>query len=148
MDSEIFSQICQVGVIVKDLDKTVAALSSLGIGPFEPLPGKPFGNRKIRGQPANYKMKIKHAQVGAVQLELLQPLEGESVQKEFLEKRGEGIHHLGFFAKDIDKKVAELKKKGIKVLSSASGKKKGGFAYLDTEALCGFVLELVEWDVE
>lgn len=147
MKTNIFSKIGQVGVIVKDVDKTVSYLYSLGIGPFMDLPGRPFGDRKKYGKPCDYKLKIKVAQMGPVQIELIQPLEGESIQKEFLENKGGGIHHIGFFVKDINKKVAELGRKEIKVIQSGSGPTMGGFAYLDTELACGIVLELIEWDI-
>ena len=147
MDNKVFSQLHHVGAVVKDMEKSVAYLSSLGIGPWGPMPGKPFvGNKKLRGEPADYKLMARFAPLGPIQLELVQPLGGECVQQEFLRNKGEGINHLGFLVKDIDKRVAELGKEGINVIQSGPGPTKGGFAYLDTEPACGITLELVEWD--
>jgi methylmalonyl-CoA/ethylmalonyl-CoA epimerase len=147
MDSNTFSQFHHIGAVVKDIQKSMDYLSSLGIGPWGPMPGKPFmGNKKLRGKPADYKLMARFAPLGPIQLELVQPLGGECVQQEFLEKRGEGVNHLGFLVKDIDKTVAELAKQGVNVIQSGPGTTKGGFAYLDTEAACGLTLELVEWD--
>lgn len=148
MDNKTFSQIHHIGAVVKDIEKSMEYLSSLGIGPWGPMPGKPFAGdkKKLRGKPADYKLTARFAPLGPIQLELVQPLGGECVQKEFLEKRGEGVNHLGFLVKDIDKKVAELAKQGLNVIQSGPGPTKGGFAYLDTEAGCGITLELVEWD--
>ena len=147
MENKIFSKVDQVGIVVKDIDKTINYLTSLGIGPFSELPGNPFGDRKLFGKPANYRMKIRVAQLGPVQIELLQPLEGQCLQKEFLETRGEGIHHVGFYVKNIEERLAELKEQGINIIASGKGPNKGGFAYLDTEKHCGIVFEIIEWDM-
>ena len=107
-DEFTVSEIHQVGLVVKDVDKTAEFLSSLGIGPWGPLHGKRFINRKVRGVPCDHKVKVNVAQIGPLQIELIQHLEGECIQKEFLESKGEGINHLGIFVKDISKKIAEL----------------------------------------
>lgn len=88
-------------------------------------------------------MEIRVAQVGQVELELIQPLEGESIYKEFLEKKGEGLHHLSFFVHDIDEEEARLTKQGFKAL--ASGRRPGGgFTYFETDRVGGVVMELIQ----
>lgn len=142
-----FSEIKQVGVVVKDISKAIDYYSSLGIGPFRTLPsgGVPhYLGKKIRGKPADYTMEIRVAQVGLVELELIQPLEGDSIQKEFLEKKGEGINHLGFFVDDIDEEEARLTKQGFRVLANGRRPTGGGFTYFETDAIGGVLLELIE----
>jgi len=85
-----------MGLVVKDVGKKIECLSYLDIGPSELVTEKHFSKKKIKGKPVDYRLKIRLAQVKPVQIELLQP-------KEFLENRGEGICHLGFFVKNIDK---------------------------------------------
>lgn len=51
-------------------------------------------------------------------LRLIQPGEGKSFYKDFLEKKGEGVYPLGFVVEDVDDSEAERKKMGLKVLSS------------------------------
>jgi 4-hydroxyphenylpyruvate dioxygenase-like putative hemolysin len=81
------------------------------------------------------------SKVGDVQIELVQPLEGNSIFKEFLEKRGEGIHHLKYTVSDPEQVLERLRKEGIEILQS--GKLgQGAFYYLDTESRLGFILEL------
>ena len=60
-------------------------------------------------------------------------------------RRGEGIHHLGFFVKDIEKELDRLKKEGIKVLERGEVLGVAKFAYLDTEKALGFILELIQF---
>ncbi len=110
-----FSKLVQVGVVVKDMDKTIEQLTSLGMGPFEtraiPTDAEEwFGDKRM-----NAKFKICGAMVGGIDLELIQPLEGESPHQEFLDKKGEGIQHLAFAVDDLDSEVEALTTKGAKV---------------------------------
>jgi len=97
-----------VSVVVRDIEKAVEFYQSLGIGPFPPLIGPsgptPLTGKTVRGKPADYQIDLRHAEggVGQLQFEVIQPLEGETPVKEFLEKRGEGIHHIGFFVDDLE----------------------------------------------
>ena len=81
-----FSKVAHVGVIVRDMDKAVEYYQALGIGPFESL-NVTAVDRKVYGKPAdNVKDKLRIAQMGRVQFELVQPVSGDSVPKKFLEK--------------------------------------------------------------
>lgn len=99
--------------------------------------------RNYGGKKAEFTMEIRVTQVGQVELELIQPLEGESIYKEFLEKKGDGIHHLGFFVHDVDEEEVRLTKQGFKVL--ASGRRPGGgFTYFETDRVGGVIMELIQ----
>ena len=141
-----FSQIDQVGVVVRDIDKAVEYYSTFGIGPFEPLNVSRF-DRTVYGKPAdeNYKNIVRVTQIGPVQLELVQPVSGESVQRDFLENRGEGVNHLGFFVDDLDKEVSKLVGKGFKVVNSVKYVGGGGIAYIDSDKIGGLMFELIQW---
>jgi len=140
-----FSKVAQIGVIVRDMDKAIEYYQSLGIGPFEPLKTTST-DRKAYGKPApEVKNLVRVAQMGQVQFELVQPVSGESVQKEFLESRGEGINHLGFLVDDLDNEVAKLVEKGFKVTNSVKFIGGGGVAYLDTDKVGGVMFELIQW---
>ncbi|MBI2831718.1 MAG: VOC family protein [Chloroflexi bacterium] len=137
-----FSRLCDVAVIVRDLERAIAFYQSLGIGPFEPTAATGVTDRKVYGKPSNAKLKGVRTQLGPVELLLVQPIEGESVQKEFLDTKGEGISKLGFEVDNLDREVAEMEKKGFKVISSGRFPNGGGFAYLDTRKVGGVILAL------
>ncbi len=140
-----FSKIAHIGILVRDMDKAVEYYQSLGIGPFEPLTAIAI-DRVVHGKPAeNVHNLARMVQIGSIHLELVQPISGESVQKEFLERHGEGINHLGFLVDNLDKEVGMLVGKGLKVISSAKFVGGGGFAYLDTDKIGGIVFELLQW---
>jgi methylmalonyl-CoA/ethylmalonyl-CoA epimerase len=140
-----FSKVDQIGVMVRNIDEAIKYYESLGIGPFEPS-GLTATNRRVYGKAADdVKNVSRTAQMGQVHLELLQPIAGQSLQREFLERRGEGINHLGFYVDDLDKEVAKVMEKGFKPISTGKFPGGGGFAYFDTDKVGGVMFELIEW---
>lgn len=145
-DKSPFSTVYQIGVVVRDMDQAVRYYEALGIGPFEsPKGAAPILERLVHGKPApDVKNRISTAQMGEVQLELVQPISGESVQKEFLDTHGEGVNHLGFLVDDLHREVARLVEKGFRVISSGKLADGLAFAYLDTDRIGGIVFELIQ----
>ncbi|WP_456469444.1 VOC family protein [Archaeoglobus sp.] len=91
----------------------------------------------------NAKIKIALTNLGDVQLELIQVLEGETIHTDFLKRKGEGLHHIGFFVKDLDEKLRIAEEKGMKVVEQ--GEIVGvRYAYLDTEKDIGITLEFIQ----
>lgn len=133
-----------VGVVVRDLEKAMEYFQSLGIGPFIATPSEVTTERKVYGKPADIKLKGAHAQLGPIKFELIQPVAGESVQKEFLVNKGEGINHIGFIVDDLDREVARLGEKGFQVISSGKIPPRGGFAYVGTHKVGGVIIELMK----
>ncbi len=133
-----------IGVVVRDLDQAIKYYRSLGFAAFSANPSAVVTDRKVYGKPANIKLKGAETQLGAIQFEMLQPVEGESVQKEFLAKRGEGINHIGFVVEDLDQEVAKLEARGFPVVSSGKIPPRGAFAYVDTSKIGGVFIELIK----
>ena len=137
------TEIFQVGVIVKDLDKSIEFLTSLGLGPFTIREiNHPRAN--VRGKIVSYQVRIALAQQGAVQLELIEYQKGTTIQKEFLDEKGEGIHHLLFNVKDLKKTVEKFSRKGVPVLQSDNFVGGGGLAYMGSDKIGGIVMEVVQ----
>jgi methylmalonyl-CoA/ethylmalonyl-CoA epimerase len=84
-------QVLQVGVVVKDLQKAMKHYWDIfSIEPWQIYTFQPPLLTKItvRGKPVPYIMKLALTQIGNIQWELIQPLTGPSVYKEFLEQKG------------------------------------------------------------
>jgi methylmalonyl-CoA/ethylmalonyl-CoA epimerase len=62
---------------------------------------------------ASERVKVAFLQVGEVKIELLEPTSSESPIARFIEKRGEGIHHVALGVDSIQERIGELKEKGI-----------------------------------
>ncbi len=138
-----------VSVVVRDMQKAIDFYSALGIGPFPPLIG-PEGkvtltNKTSKGKPAEYQLDLRHAEggIGDMTFELIQPLEGDTPVKEFLETKGEGVQHIGFFVDDLDKEAARLAKKGFHISQSGESPTVK-WAYFATDMVGGVSIELME----
>jgi catechol 2,3-dioxygenase-like lactoylglutathione lyase family enzyme len=142
-----FSRLVHIGVVVRDMEKAVARLTALGIGPFEPWPFPPDVKEKFRGKPfyPGRRVTIRKARIGNMELELIQPISGKSPHREFLEQKGEGIQHLGFIVDNLEEEVARLTARGSGILLTSEFKGGGGIAYLDLDA-AGLIVELVQPD--
>jgi methylmalonyl-CoA/ethylmalonyl-CoA epimerase len=138
----VFSEMLQVGVVVKDMEKTIERLTSLGFGPFESKIFPPDARQWFRGQPMNAKFKIFATQIGPIEFELIQPVEGKSPHREFLNRKGEGIQHIAFAIKDLDEEVNKLTRKGCKVELKAN-LQDANVAYMDLD-IGGLVVELIQ----
>jgi 4-hydroxyphenylpyruvate dioxygenase-like putative hemolysin len=80
-----------------------------------------------------------------VEIELIQPTQGESPWKEHLASHGEGLHHVRFRVNGIDDKLAELDGRGFETLLYKRFGPEIAFAYLQTpKAFGGHVIELLE----
>ena len=138
-----FSKLIQVGVVVRDMDKTIERLSSLGIGPFEPKLLPPDREEWFRDKPLDANLKLSSAKIGEVELELIQPVEGESPHKEFLDSKGEGIQHIAFAVDDLEDDEAKLIEQGASVLLKARRPDGSGVTYLDL-GVAGLIVELIK----
>jgi methylmalonyl-CoA/ethylmalonyl-CoA epimerase len=137
------NEVSQIGIIVRDMDKAISNYSDIfGIN-FPAVYVREFFNRTYRGKPGNFRLKVALGMMGKLQIELIEVLEGESIYREFLEKKGEGLHHLGFDVKNMDERIKALEKLGIGVLQS--GERIGAkHAHMDTERIVGVIFEFLE----
>jgi hypothetical protein len=100
-----------------------------------------------KGKPAEYSMRIAMAQVGSLNLELIEMGGGPTVYADFVAEHGFGVHHIGVQVDDADAAIALAKDAGIEMLQDGAGfglEGDGHFAYLDTVATIGVMVELRE----
>lgn len=137
-----FAEIKTLGVVVRDIDRAIDYYTSLGIGPFKPVPMQ-LSDKWFKGEPAQFRSKAMMAKLEPVGFELIQPVVGPSSFFEFMDKKGEGIHHIGFFAEDLDAEEEKLVKKGVKVRQKARGVN-CGFTHFETSLIGGVTFELLK----
>jgi hypothetical protein len=139
--------VVQVGIVVRDVEATVAAWTSrFAIGPARVIDWPPAETdlaetATYHGQPGAFRMRLAFLQAGPLQLEFIQPLEGDNIYSDFLAEHGEGLHHLLFQVKDPDGVARQLE---VPVLQSGGSTLFPGaiWSYLDTQELLGFIVEL------
>jgi catechol 2,3-dioxygenase-like lactoylglutathione lyase family enzyme len=121
----------QIAWVTTDLDATEKALTTLlGAKKWIRVPDVHFGpdTCTYRGQPADFVAHISFSYAGDTQLELIAPVSGQSVYREFLDRAGPGLHHICMEVDDVDAAVG-----GAEVV--ARGTMPGGmeFAYVSAE---------------
>src|SRR4030042_1065329 len=137
-----------VALVVKDMEKTIKYFKALDVGPFPPFlggPGMSFTGKTVRGKPSDYDMDLRLARgnIGGIGIELIQPLKGKSIYSEFLEEKGEGLPHLSFMVEDIDAEIADMEKRGFKVVQTGA-MPNTRWAYLEAEDSGGMGIELCQ----
>ena len=143
----MFTDFVQIGVVVQDLDKSTRALTEIfGIGPFRTIEWPPADRTNFErfyyGERAEFTARMAFAEMGPVELELIQPLDGDSIWADFLRERGEGIHHIRFNVPDLVPVTEYLGGHGIRIAQDGSGLRPGThWANFDTEDFVGFTIE-------
>ena len=142
--------IAQIALIVPDLDRAVKAYwHRFGIGPWhiytyrQPM----VQEMSYHGEPADYAMRLALSWIGPLRIELIQPLDGDSVYHDFVREHGYGVHHLGVLVEDMAAALARAEEAGLTMIQDDSGfglDGDGHYAYLDTQDLIGVDLELIE----
>lgn len=142
---ELLSKFHHVGVMVKNIDEAVEYYQRLGMGPFEPS-NLVHIDRQMFGKPvpADVKNIVKATRMGPIGIELIQPVSGKSVHREWLESHGEGINHIGFIVDDIGEAMSIMVEAGFKVISSSKNEGGGGMAFFDTDKIGGIIIEMEE----
>jgi catechol 2,3-dioxygenase-like lactoylglutathione lyase family enzyme len=144
------TDVAQICIIVPDLDKAVENYWRVfGVGPWHIYTyGRPLVKRMTRrGEPAEYRMRVALSYIGSMRIELIEPLEGDTVYAEFVEKHGYGVHHLGVLTEDMAASIRKAAEAGLAMTQDGAGfgpDNDGHYAYLDTEDLIGTTIELIE----
>lgn len=99
------------------------------------------------GKPCVYSSRIGLANIGAMRIELIQPLEGDTVYSDYIKKHGYGVQHLGILTENMQESLQKAADCGLAMTMDGSRfglDGDGHYAYLDTENLIGVMLELIE----
>jgi methylmalonyl-CoA/ethylmalonyl-CoA epimerase len=140
------SKVLQVGMIVKDIDKARTEWAKvLGVE----VPGVSIASSnnlrptKYQGAATNAESKLAFFNLGNLQLELIQPLGGSSTWQEYLDTKGEGIHHLGFSVTGINSMEENFALQEMPTVQSG-GWDGGAYSYIDASVKLGCIIELLE----
>ena len=144
-----FDRAIQVGVVVDDIERTMQRLTEVfGIGSFRVVECPPPGREDrqfYRGEPAKFRTRQAFADLGSIELELIQPLEGRTLWSDFLAERGPGIHHIRFNVPDHETLTKYLGARGIGKTQEGAGIRDGSYwVNYATEDVLGFVIEILQ----
>lgn len=131
----MFDRIDHVGVAVSDLD----AAATLYEGTF----GMPLAHRETV---TSQGVEAALLDVGEGHVELLQPLAPDTVVGKFIERRGEGLHHVAYAVEDIDAALEKLRTEGVELIDeeARAGIRGSRVAFLHPKATGSVLTEIVE----
>ncbi len=134
----------QVAYAVVSMEQALERYGAI-FGPFEVAEAAMEGCL-VRGRPATIRLLYAVNHSGPIEVELIQPLEGEFTITEHLRTHGEGLHHVRFRVAALDKKLEELQRERFETLLYKRFEQLNvAFAYVQTPPeLGGSVIELLE----
>ena len=130
------SHIEHLGIAVKSLEEAIPYYENI-------LGLKCYSIEEV----ADQKVKTAFFKVGQTKIELLEPTSEDSTIAKFIEKRGEGIHHMAFAIEDgVANALAEVQAKGVRLIDKAPRKGAEGLniAFLHPKSTCSVLTELCE----
>ena len=154
MKSILPNRALKLAFVVDDLDKYLERFASLfGMQKSESMATGPEEETQIeyRGATTAGRARMAYIPLENIVLELIEPIDGPSIWRSFLEDRGSGLHHIGFIVTDMAEVTADLE--GLELplaqrgLFPALGKApSGAYAYHDSIEQLGFDIELLQFD--
>lgn len=135
----------QVAIVVRDIEekaKAYAEFFGVAVPPYSLTGTLEEANTRFMGIPTEARAKLAFFQLDNIQVELIEPVGGPSTWQNYLDTKGEGIHHIAFHVPDMDAEVLRLEEMGMTL--QQSGDFPGGcYAYIDGNTKLGGILELL-----
>ena len=124
-----------IGIAVKNLDEAIPFYENV------------FGLECYAVEEvADQKVKTAFFKVGDTKIELLEPTDEEGPIGKYIEKKGEGIHHMAFAVEGLDEKLKKAEEQGVRLIDKQSRKGAEGLniAFLHPKSTFGVLTELCE----
>lgn len=131
----MITQLAHIGIAVRDIESSVQLFAKI----FQP---QTIHRENVPKQ----KVEVASFLVGSVRIELIAPTSPDSPIARFLERRGEGIHHLAFETDNITADLERLEHEGVALINSAPtiGAHEMQIAFLHPRSTGGVLLELCQ----
>lgn len=126
-------RIDHIGIAVANLDEAIKYWENvIGL--------KCYNIEEVKDQ----KVKTAFFKIGEVKIELLEPTSPESTIASFLEKKGQGVHHIAFAVDNTNEALLDVESKGVKLIdkSSRSGAEGLNIGFLHPKSTLGVLTEL------
>lgn len=143
-------RLCQVGLVVRDLDKAMEKYRKLlGMEPtriIEKSPTAP-GKKYYKGKESDFYQRVALYYFGDMEFEILQPFGEASALSDFLDEHGEGIHHIAFDTDDFKGTEALLENCGAHKIQTGPTSRHPAleWGFFDTGDQLGTMIELVNF---
>ena len=124
-----------IGIAVKSIDGQLKVWQDL------------FGFKvEFDGEVADQGVRVSVLDVGGTKVELIEPIDMHCSVQRFIEKRGEGLHHLSFEVEDLAKMIGDLKERGIRMIDEVprKGTRGSSIAFVHPVSTGGVLIELCQ----
>jgi catechol 2,3-dioxygenase-like lactoylglutathione lyase family enzyme len=143
------NKVVQIGIVVRDAAQSAqryAALFGLDVPEVIVTETEDTAKTRFHGKPTQARAKLAFFRFDNITIELIEPVDGPSTWQEFLDTRGEGVHHIAFDIKDMDEQIAQIENRQAPLIQQGrwTDGNGGRYAYLDTVPQLGIMLELLE----
>ncbi|MFY0598104.1 MAG: VOC family protein [Cyclobacteriaceae bacterium] len=142
-------KMAHIGIVVKDMDVSLGNwMNLLGLEERPNISiavGHEDNPTQYRGKPSNAQAKLAFLQLENIEVELIEPIGTEpSHWREFLETKGEGVHHIAFWVDNLGEiHIDNFEKNGLS-LAQHGGWKGGEYGYMDGMESLGVMVEILE----
>ena len=129
----MYKRLTHIGIAVNDVRKSAELFATL------------FGKREEHTEEVvDQKVVGAFFKIGESGVELLEPTSPDSAVAKFIEKRGEGVHHLSFEVDDIDAEIGRLKREGFQMIDEKPRTGADGYriAFLHPKSTNGVLVEI------
>lgn len=128
------NKIDHIGIAVKNLNEALNFYEILGLNAA--------GTEEVKEQ----KVRVAFLPIGDTEVELLESTEDDGPIAKFIAKNGEGIQHIAYKVDDIEKAIAEMKEKGIRMIDEKPRYGSGGakIAFCHPKSTFGVLVELCQ----
>jgi methylmalonyl-CoA/ethylmalonyl-CoA epimerase len=140
-------RIFQIAMVVSDLDAALRRSTEIfGQTAWRCYVFGPVGNHRYHDRPTSFSARLA-LNDATPQMELIEPLEGDSIHRDWLAAHGEGLHHIGVIVPSVEQATASMEALGcpaIQAGESFGAAGDGAYAYYDATAIVGLIVEAVE----
>lgn len=135
MGKSVIKKVDHIGIAVRSLEETLPFYTDV-------LQLELLGIEEVESQ----KVRVAFIKAGETKLELLEPTSQESAIAKYIEKRGQGIHHVALGVESIEERIHDLKTNGIRMIDEQPRMGAGGanIAFLHPKSTGSVLYELCE----
>jgi methylmalonyl-CoA/ethylmalonyl-CoA epimerase len=140
----------QMGFVTTDMKRaTDFFINTLGVPKFFELYNPEINNQTLHGKPVDLKVNLAFGQWGATNIEIIQPIAGESTYTDMLKKyEWIGLHHVAIKVFDFDKTINDLTAQGFEIAQTGEVGRGTRFHYFDMTKEMNYFLEVIYLDAD
>ena len=142
--------IIEIAVVTRDHRRAMEGLWRLGIGPWRVHTFDPgnTADQTYRGVPAPFVLKVCFAEHGGTTWEIIEPVSGPTIFAEFLDRHGEGLHHVAYDCRGVpfEDRIAGFERRGFALVQSGTWGGGTRFAFFETDDAATTCLETIAFD--